>query len=178
MGQARPYAAAMASPFVLRRTTARALLLDPEGRSLLIRSSDPVDRRKPPWWELPGGGIEGRERSEDTARRELAEETGITEVEIGPCVWTQRVRFTFAGMRFDQFEHIHVAWTASTPDLGPRRLEALEAMAFEGHRWWHADDLATSDDQVFPARIRDVLGDVDAGRLPAAPIDITPDADR
>jgi 8-oxo-dGTP pyrophosphatase MutT (NUDIX family) len=164
----------MASPFVLRRTTARTLLLDPDGRSLLIRSSDPVDRAKAPWWELPGGGIEGRERPEDAAARELEEETGITEVQMGPCVWTQRVRFTFAGMRFDQFEHVHVAWTPAAVDLAPRRLEALEAMAFEGHRWWSADDLAVAPDQVFPARIREVLHDVVAGRIPPTPIDITP----
>src|SRR3954471_11529457 len=95
--------------FLLRRRAARVACFDPAGRLVLIRSVDPADRTKPAWWELPGGGIEGDESPEATCARELHEEVGIADADIGPCVWTQHARFTFAGWDFDQHERIHVA---------------------------------------------------------------------
>ena len=165
------------SDWVLRRTAARVVVLDRDGHVLLLRARDPADASKGHWWEIPGGGIEAGETSTDAARRELYEETGIREAEIGPCVWTQHARFTFAGWNFDQHEHVHVAW-CDRPDAGalrPGGLEAFEAMAFGGHRWWGLDDLLASSEPVLPVRLREFLPDLVAGRLPDTPLDITHD---
>ncbi|MCY4193756.1 MAG: NUDIX domain-containing protein, partial [bacterium] len=43
--------------WTLRRPAARAVLLDRHGRVFLMRASDPIDPRKAPWWEIPGGGL-------------------------------------------------------------------------------------------------------------------------
>lgn len=54
---------------------ASAAIFRADGRVLIIQ------RGKPPFpgiWSLPGGHIEGDERAADTARREVAEETGLT----------------------------------------------------------------------------------------------------
>jgi 8-oxo-dGTP pyrophosphatase MutT (NUDIX family) len=163
------------SDFVLRRRAARVVLLDDAARVLLLAARDPADARKGSWWEIPGGGIDGAEDSADAARRELFEETGIRDVEIGPCVWTQHARFTFAGWRFDQHEHVHVGWCGGIDltALRPGGLEAFEAMAFSGPRWWELEDLLASDDTVLPVRLREFLPDLVAGRLPDAPLDIT-----
>lgn len=163
------------SGWVLRRTAARVVLLDRDGRILLLRAKDPADPAKGGWWEIPGGGMDPGETSAEAARRELFEETGITEAEIGPCVWTQQARFTFAGWRFDQQEHLHVAWCdpVDLAALRPAGLEAFEAMAFSGPRWWELDELLASDDRVLPARLREFLPDLVEGRLPASPLDIT-----
>jgi len=48
------------------------LCIAPEGIPL-VRDS----RKVPPYWKLPGGKGEGGETAEETARRELEEETGI-----------------------------------------------------------------------------------------------------
>jgi 8-oxo-dGTP pyrophosphatase MutT (NUDIX family) len=163
------------SEWVLRRTAARVVLLDPSGHVLLLEGRDPADAGKGTWWEIPGGGIDPGETTEAAARRELFEETGITDAEIGPCVWTQHARFTFAGWKFDQHEHVHVAWSDRV-DLGsirPGGLEAFEAMAFTGPRWWELEELLAAPDQVLPRRLREFLPDLVAGRLPHAPLDIT-----
>lgn len=164
------------SPFTLRRRAARVVLLDSRGHVLLLNASDPADRSKPPWWEIPGGGMDPHETSAQCAARELHEEVGIREAEIGPCVWTQHAQFRFGGFHFDQHEHVHVAWldrAGHEDDFNPTGLEALEAMAFAGHRWWHVEELLVSHERVLPYRLREFLPDLVAGVLPDAPLDIT-----
>jgi 8-oxo-dGTP pyrophosphatase MutT (NUDIX family) len=163
------------SPYTFRREAARVVLLDGRGHVLLLSARDPADPAKPPWWEIPGGGIDADETSADAARRELHEETGITDVEIGPCVWTQHAVFRFGGYHFDQHERIHVAW-CDTVDLAatvPAGLEALEAMAFGARRFWALDELLGSEDRVLPHRLREFLPALVAGEVPAQPHDIT-----
>jgi 8-oxo-dGTP pyrophosphatase MutT (NUDIX family) len=159
--------------FTLRRPAARVVLLDRAGRIFLVNSEDPIDPRKPPWWEIPGGGIDAGESSEDAARRELYEETGIADVEMGPCIWTQHVEFDFGGYHFDSRERIHVAW-CDGGDYRPKHLEALEAAAFLGARWWALDELMASEVPVRPTRLREFLPPIVRGELPEEPIDISP----
>ena len=161
------------SPFTLRRQAARVVLLNHVGQVLLLSATDPADRAKGAWWEIPGGGIDGRETSAEAARRELYEETGITEAEIGPCVWTQHSVFDFAGLHFDQHERVHVAWCDRAHEVRPARLEMLEAAAFDGHRWWDLDQLLADPTPVLPHRLREFLPALVAGDLPAEPVDIT-----
>ena len=157
--------------WVLRRPAARVVLLDPTGRVFLLRASDPARPADGRWWEIPGGGMSPGESSADAARRELYEETGIRDVEMGPLVWTQQVRFQFGGLRFDSHDHIHVAW-CDGGEYRPAALEALEALAFETARWWELDELLASTERLIPIRMREFLPDLVEGRLPPAPIDI------
>jgi 8-oxo-dGTP pyrophosphatase MutT (NUDIX family) len=125
------------------------VLLDRQDRVLLLRARDPFNASKGWWLELPGGGMERGEESAHAALRELYEETGIHGVEIGPCVWRHRARFVFAGMLFDQEEHIHVARldgeTSQSPgDYQPAALEAFEAMAFEGVYWLGVEEMLSA----------------------------------
>ena len=146
---------------------------DPHGRFLLIRAVDPADASKPAWWELPGGGIDPGESAEAACVRELREEAGVATAVVGPCVWVQRAQFTFAGWDFDQAERIHVAHCDGTTDL-PTHLEAFEALAFRGHRWWTLDELLANDEPTVPPRLREFLPAVVAGEHPDPPIDISP----
>ncbi len=158
------------------------MLLDPAGSVLLLQASDPADHHKPPWWEIPGGGMDRGESSAAAALRELREETGVRDgVRIGPCVWVQHAEFDFGGYHFDQQEFIHVAWcdpnAAGRPAAWrPEALEPLEAVAFQGMRWWALDELLPSQEPVVPARLREFLPALVAGNVPDEPIDIAADA--
>ena len=159
--------------WAFKGAAAREVLFDRETRIFMMNASDPVDPYKPPWWEIPGGGVGWGEDSATAAMRELYEETGIEGVEMGPCIWTQQVEFDFGGYHFDSDERIHVAW-CDGGEWAPTHLEALEAAAFEDARWWEVDELLAADVPVLPTRLREFLPPIARGDLPAEPIDISP----
>lgn len=59
----------------VQRVAAYSVCVDGDGRLLVCRLS-PITER-PGWWTLPGGGVEFGEHPEQTALRELREETGL-----------------------------------------------------------------------------------------------------
>lgn len=64
------------TPSVVVRRTARAILLDEEGRLVVIKRTV---RGRAPYWVTPGGGVEPQDASvEDALHRELFEELGAT----------------------------------------------------------------------------------------------------
>jgi mutator protein MutT len=143
-----------------RRIAARAVVLDPAGRIFLQESRDPADASKGTWWELPGGGIDPGETSAQAVARELYEECGFKDVEVGEVLWEQRVQFTFANIDFDQTEQIHRVVLPTAEAWDPKELEAIEAMAFVGATWWTIDDLLASDVKTAPADLRERLRSV------------------
>src|SRR5262249_124348 len=67
---------------------------DVDDRLLMLRIHDPSATRGPnpitaDFWLLVGGGVQPGETYEQAAYREVVEETGLREVTIGRCVWTQ-----------------------------------------------------------------------------------------
>ncbi len=156
-----------------KRLAARVVLLDRTGRIFLVNAEDPLDPFKPCWWEIPGGGIGRGEDSASAAARELYEETGIDNVEMGPVIWIQHVQFSFGGYHFDSHEKIHVAW-CDGGTYQPRHLEALEAAAFLGADWWTLEELLDSEEPVLPELLREHLGPIVSGDLPEIPLDISP----
>ena len=143
--------------FVLRRSAARVLLIDNDSKVLLIRAHDPQTPDAPAWWELPGGGIDPGERSEACCTRELAEEVGVRTAVVGPIIWTQHCKFTFAGWKFDQDEVIHVARCETNPPIHGTALESLEVLAFESVKWWTLEDLLANDEPTLPPAMRSPL---------------------
>src|SRR3712207_117201 len=85
------------------RAAVRALVRDPAGRVLLVRFEFPHETV----WALPGGGVDEGESDEEAIARELREEAGFREFDLGPCVWTRTHWFRMkwhAGQR----ERIHL----------------------------------------------------------------------
>ncbi len=109
---------------LLSRTAARVVLVDGANRVLLLSGTDPKVGSR--WWITPGGGVEGGETLPDTARRELAEETGLllgADDLVGP-IWRRVARFTFTGIDYEQTEFYFAARaprpaaaSATAPDL-------------------------------------------------------------
>jgi len=66
-----------------RRENVRAALIDDREQILLLRYGDEYGD----WWVTPGGGREPGETDEQTLRRELEEEIGLVDFDIGPLLW-------------------------------------------------------------------------------------------
>ncbi len=139
-----------------------------------MKASDPIDPSIEPWWQIPGGQIDAGEDSAQAAARELHEEAGISEIEMGPCIWTQYVEFSFGGINFKSNDFIHLARCQKSYDWAPVHLEALEAAAFEGAKWWELEELLENSEPVLPVRLKEFLPAVLMGDLPKEPIDISP----
>jgi ADP-ribose pyrophosphatase YjhB (NUDIX family) len=122
------------------------VILDPGGRVLLLRYDDP-----PPMgvhWATPGGGIDPGETPRDAAGRELREETGWSDVEVGRELGTTH-RTVCRGTVVEQHEThfaVHV-------DAVGRQLDetghAVDEIA--GWRWFDRADLPPQP--VWPAEL-------------------------
>lgn len=137
------------------RKVARVVLLDPQDRVLLLHGHEPGDPSDD-WWFTPGGGLEGDETREQAALRELAEETGITDVELGPVVWQRVCSFPFAGRRWDQDEWYYLARTTQTV-IHATGLTGLERQSVAGARWWTCRELTEAHETVYPTRLAELL---------------------
>ncbi|WP_327318134.1 NUDIX hydrolase [Streptomyces sp. NBC_01235] len=153
------------------RKVARVVLLDPQDRILLLHGHEPDDPADD-WWFTPGGGVEGDETRAQAALRELAEETGITAVELGPVLWRRMCSFPFAGRRWDQDEWYYLARTADTPRVVPRAaaLTELERRSVAGARWWTCQELTQAHETVYPTRLAELLRTLLDDGPPAGPV--------
>ncbi|OPF72691.1 DNA mismatch repair protein MutT [Streptomyces antioxidans] len=151
------------------RKVARVVLLDPQDRILLLHGLEPDDPSST-WWFTPGGGLEGDETHEEAALRELAEETGITDVRLGPLLWRRICSFPFAGRRWDQEEWYYLCRTQQTTARTGDGLTELERRSVAGLRWWTVDELATVTETVYPTQLPELLRTLLVEGPPSAPV--------
>jgi 8-oxo-dGTP pyrophosphatase MutT (NUDIX family) len=151
------------------RVGARVLLLDPLDRVLLIHALDP-ENPSHHWWELPGGGLDDGEDLTDAARREVAEESGITLHELGRKLWVRESRFIYRGRAHHRIDHIFLGRTPSTAALVPLKPTENEKAGLIERRWWPAYELQHCQDELLPANLPELLNDLLAGRLSDRPL--------
>jgi 8-oxo-dGTP diphosphatase len=153
------------------REAVRALLVDEDDRLLLVRFQFPTASV----WALPGGGLLPGEADEAGLRRELAEELGLVDVEIGAHIWTRLHIIPFIGGQYDgQRERIHLVRTTAfdpEPQIG---WELLRAEYVHELRWWTVDELDGAGVRCAPTALPALARAVLRDGPPDEPLDVEP----
>lgn len=151
------------------REAARALVLDPDDRILLVRFEFPARTV----WAPPGGGLEPGESHEQALRRELAEELGLVDPDIGQGVWERLHVVPFIGGRWDGQHERHFLVRAAAFEPAPRlSWEQLNEEYVFAMRWWTLDELERAEEVFAPRRLPELVRDLVANGPPALPIDV------
>jgi 8-oxo-dGTP pyrophosphatase MutT (NUDIX family) len=158
------------------RHAARILVVDERRRVLLLRVDDdgPWHHNRPEmttFWITPGGGVDPGEDHATAARRELYEETGITDARFGPCVWQLSRLLHFPDRSMLSIEHVYLAHVVR-PQVTLANLLPYEVQLHQEFRWWTLTEIEQATDHFMPPTLATLLPPLFAGKLPTQPLEI------
>lgn len=103
-------------------------------------------------WAAPGGGIEPGETLEATIRRELHEEVGLVNFDLGPMIWERTHEFPLSANFRGQREKFFLVRTSQFEIRPALSAEVLMAEGITGTQWWTLAEIRASRVERFAPR--------------------------
>jgi 8-oxo-dGTP pyrophosphatase MutT (NUDIX family) len=144
------------------REAARAILLDPDDRVMLLRYDENGG-----FWATPGGSLEPGETHHQAVIRELREELGVRHVDLGPHLATRTKDHQVAGRNVRQAEQYYLA-RVRPENVHPQ--SAASPDNIQEWRWWSLAELTATSQTVYPAELTELLRGILASGPPSAPL--------
>jgi ADP-ribose pyrophosphatase YjhB (NUDIX family) len=136
---------------------------------------EPGHARLASHWETIGGGIDAGESLLDAAWREAYEESGLTsaDLDISTALWQGQNEVVYNGEHLTTHHTFMLARmkrNLAAEDIIPKGLTEEEMGYMTGFKWWSADELETTKENIIPPALRVELPRIIAGNIPTSPI--------
>jgi 8-oxo-dGTP pyrophosphatase MutT (NUDIX family) len=152
----------------LVRPGVRVLLIDADERVLLFAGIAKDGSR---FWYPPGGGIAPGETPQETARREVREETGLPDIELSGEFGRRRHILAWGGVTYDLRERWFLARVAPfQSDLSG--ITDVEQAIIVDQRWWTIAEMHATSDCLVPANLAALVHSLLRDGLPTSPIEL------
>lgn len=148
--------------YIFMHQSIRILLFNPAHELLFMGAEDKnltgVDGNKGRFWFLVGGTLEAGETFQAAAKRELTEETGLTDADVvwGAEIAEGTVHLKKNNQPLNIYQRFIVAKTEKDT-VRLNNLDAWEQNAVKGLRWFSPEEIQTSKETLYPRMLKAYL---------------------